>query len=300
MTDLKTEGTIPFTLGGETYQTWYKLVGDLSSTRPPLVVLHGGPGLCHDYLISIGDLAQRAPSTAVLFYDQIGGARSTHLPSKPRVFWTLDVFIAELENVLAHFKIADAYDLLGHSWGAVLATEFVVRHQPKGLKHLVLASGFPSSQIRAEERRKLLLKLPEDVRTAILKHEAEDTTKEKTCRDAMQVFYATFGCTLNPPPQELIYSFSQGEDESGGVVVFDNVMKNFLEKDWDITDRLHLIHMPTLITNGENDFMTDGIQYPLFRGIEKVKWAKFAKSGHIPHFEERERYMDVLSSFLEL
>ncbi|TFY63036.1 hypothetical protein EVG20_g6489 [Dentipellis fragilis] len=301
MSDVKvTEGTIPFAIDGETYQTWYKLHGDLSSSRPPLVVLHGGPGLSHDYLNPIADLAQRTPPTPVLFYDQLGGARSTHLPSKPRSFWTLDLFIAELENVLAHFNIAGAFDLLGHSWGAVLGSEFVVRHQPKGLRHLVLANGLANSQIRNEARKKLLFKLPEDARKTIVEHEAAGTTTEQVYKDALRVFYATFACTLDPPPPELIYSISQAEDDSAGGVVLDNVRKSFLENDWDITDRLHLIHVPTLLINGENDYMTDDVQAPFFQGIAKVKWVKFAKSSHVPHWEERERYMDQVSRFLEL
>lgn len=40
-----TEGTVPFTVGQETFQTWYRLCGSLEgATEPPLVVLHGGPG----------------------------------------------------------------------------------------------------------------------------------------------------------------------------------------------------------------------------------------------------------------
>ncbi|KAA1473445.1 alpha/beta-hydrolase, partial [Dentipellis sp. KUC8613] len=147
------EGTIPFTFDGETYQTWYKLHGTLSSSsRPPLIVLHGGPGLLHDYLTPLADLAHHTPSRPVLFYDQLGSARSTHLPSKLRAFWTLDLFVPELANVLAHFDIAGAvpFDLLGHSWGAILGAEFVVRHQPAGLRHLMLANGLANSQIRNE------------------------------------------------------------------------------------------------------------------------------------------------------
>lgn len=37
------EGTIPFTVDGETHQTWYRIFGDLASSKSvPLVVIHGG------------------------------------------------------------------------------------------------------------------------------------------------------------------------------------------------------------------------------------------------------------------
>jgi hypothetical protein len=37
---------------------------------------------------------------------------------------------------------------------------------------------------------------------------------------------------------------------------------------------------------------------PFFRGIEEIKWIKFAESRHMPHWEERESYMQVVESFL--
>jgi hypothetical protein len=41
------EGTVPFKVGEETYETWYRLCGRVDgATEPPLVVLHGGPGMC--------------------------------------------------------------------------------------------------------------------------------------------------------------------------------------------------------------------------------------------------------------
>ena len=68
-----TEGTVPF----DEAQTWYRVTGELrpgdAGAPAPLVVLHGGPGAAHDYLLSIADLAD---GRAVVHYDQIGNGRS--------------------------------------------------------------------------------------------------------------------------------------------------------------------------------------------------------------------------------
>ena len=72
---LSKEGTIPFAFGDDTYQTWYKIYGELGSRRP-LVVVHGGPGISHDYLVPHSDLNVNA-SIPIILYDQIGNARST-------------------------------------------------------------------------------------------------------------------------------------------------------------------------------------------------------------------------------
>jgi len=294
-----TEGTIPFIVDGESFSTWYTLVGDLStSTRPPLVVLHGGPGTSHDYMLPLTDLAARSTPTPVILYDQIGTARSTHLPSKPAAFWTVELFVAELENVLTHFGIADSFDLHGHSWGAMLAAEYIVRRQPKGLRRLVLSNCPASASLRNNARAKLVLTLPEDVQHTITSHEKDGSTSAPEYRMAMRVFYGTFACKLNPMPDKVIYSLSQSEDSTGGHNVYTAMRTNILEHAWDITDRIHLIRVPTLLINGEYDYMTDEVCAPYFHGIDKVKWVKFALSSHMPHWEERERYIDVVGGFL--
>jgi L-proline amide hydrolase len=41
------------------HETWYRVEGELGAGGPPpLVVLHGGPGATHDYLLSLTDLAR--------------------------------------------------------------------------------------------------------------------------------------------------------------------------------------------------------------------------------------------------
>lgn len=213
MSSKVTEGRIPFTVGNETFETYYKVFGDISnaSTQPPLVVLHGGPGLSHDYMTPVGDLAFKSPSTAVIMYDQLGSGHSTHLHSKPIDFWTIDLFIAELENLLSHFSISDSYNLLGHSWGATLAAEFVVRRQPVGLQRLVLANCLASAKLRNVAVKLRRSQLPEDVQEVLRMHEADGTTSSPRYRAAMMVYYANFGCRVQPFPEDIAFSLKQPE-----------------------------------------------------------------------------------------
>jgi L-proline amide hydrolase len=72
------EGKVPFELDGETAETWYRVTGEVRADAPlaPLVVLHGGPGGTHDYLVSLADLA--GGGRAVIHYDQLAGERAQH------------------------------------------------------------------------------------------------------------------------------------------------------------------------------------------------------------------------------
>src|SRR5204863_17521 len=119
-------------------ETWYRVVRDLrpgdAGEPAPLVVLHGGPGATHDYLLSLADLADGG---AVIHYDQLGNGRSTHYPERGADFWTVDLFVRELHNLVDALGIADRHHVLGSSWGGFLGQEYALTHPP-GLKSLVL------------------------------------------------------------------------------------------------------------------------------------------------------------------
>lgn len=210
-----TEGKIDFPYGGETFQTYYKLYGDIvNRSKNPLIVLHGGPGLVHDYLVAHSDLATKH-DTPVILYDQLGNGKSTHLKDKAPEFWSLELFIAELENLIKHFGIQDGFDILGHSWGGILASEFEVRKQPPGLKHLILADSLAASSLWNQSNMQLLQTFPEDVQQGI----AAGMKDPAKVWPALQKFHAVHGCIVKPVPQEFVYTMEQVFGPAGNPTV---------------------------------------------------------------------------------
>lgn len=69
-------------------------------------------------------------------------------------------------------------------------------------------------------------------------------------------------------------------------------------KDWSVKGELHKITVPTLLLNGRYDEATDWVMKPYFEEIGRVRWYTFAESSHMPHWEERERFMEVVGGFL--
>lgn len=135
---------MPFTISRETFHTYYKVLGNRPDrTIRRLVAIHGGSVLWHDYLVPVADLATKRP---VILYDQIGSGRSSLAASPSQAFWTFELFIEEIANVLRYFGILHDFDALGHSWGGVLLCEFIFHHAPKGLKHAILTNSYPSAE----------------------------------------------------------------------------------------------------------------------------------------------------------
>ena len=199
------EGEAPFEVptAGKLCKTWYKVSGDLKSGIRPLVVLHGGPGCTHEYLEIVAQLTTLY-SIPVVLYDQIGNGRSTHLPEKngDTGFWTTQLFVDELHNLLHHLGIHNDYDLLGQSWGGMLAAEFAT-HRSKGLHKMVIANSPASIKLWMEAAAVLRSQLPQDVQDALNKHEIEGTTTHEDYLKATHVFYAHFLCRVKPMPQSL-------------------------------------------------------------------------------------------------
>src|SRR3954470_17996785 len=198
------EGTVPFEVGGETLQTWFRVTGDLTedaAAPAPLIVLHGGPGAAHDYLLSLTDLAR--DGRAVVHYDQLGNGRSTHFRGRNGDFWTVDLFVRELHNLVERLGVSGRHHVLGQSWGGFLAQEYALT-RPAGLRSLVLADTAASFPDFVAEANRLRAELPAEVEATLRRHEADGTTDDPAYAEACQVFYARHVCRLDPWPEEVV------------------------------------------------------------------------------------------------
>ena len=280
------------------HRTWFRVTGDLDSGRLPLIVAHGGPGCTHDYVDSFKDLA--ASGRAVVHYDQIGNGRSTHLPDAPSEYWVVDLFLAELNNLIAHLGIRD-YALLGQSWGGILGAEHAVR-QPAGLKALIIANSPASMALWSEAANELRQALPAEVQATLLQHERAGTTDSAEYRAASDVFYARHVCRVQPMPAEVARTFAAIDADPtvyhamNGPTEF-HVIGSM--RHWTIIDRLSRIQVPTLLISGRYDEATPATVQPFADGIADVQWEIFEHSSHMPHVEERDACMACVARFLE-
>ena len=112
-------------------------------TGPLVIVLHGGPGASHDYLLPQYDLLARG--RALLYYDQRGGGQSPVSRDTP-VGWREHV--ADLERIRSDARLERA-TLCGYSWGGLLAVLYFLEY-PERVERLALVS--PAS-ITAEYRK---------------------------------------------------------------------------------------------------------------------------------------------------
>jgi L-proline amide hydrolase len=280
------------------HETWYRVVGDLSSGPTPVVICHGGPGAAHDYTEPIAELSRFG--RGCVLYDQLGCGKSTHLPDAPADFWTVPLFKDELVDLTRELGIADRYAVVGQSWGGMLAMEYALDHPP-GLRAIVVADSPASIPLWVEEANRLRLDLPPDVQAALTEHEQAGTTESPEYQAAVRVFYDRHLCRV-PWPDCVERSFAQ-MDEDPTVYHTMNGPSEFhcigSLKDWDITDRLPEITTPTFLVSGRHDEATPHIVEQIHSRIPGAQWQVFENSSHMPHVEEPEAFLEAVEGFLK-
>lgn len=300
MADIVSSTTIDGILERDGLRTWYRVVGELAGDDPlaPVVICHGGPGLTHDYLTSVAELSRSG--RACVLYDQFGNGRSGHRRDAPADFWTVELFVSELEALVEHLGIGDGFHVLGHSWGGMLALELALR-RPPGLRSLVVADAFATSATYSSEVAGLLRELPAEVRATIEEHEAAGTTASPEYQQAIRVFYGRHVCRKRPVPAELLATLGALGDDSTVYTAMAGPSEFTLSgtlRSWDVTADLGGIDVPTLLVSGRHDEVTPGAVGELHQALPAAEWVLFEESSHMPHLEEPDRFLDLVEAFL--
>jgi proline-specific peptidase len=239
----------------------------------------------------------------VILYDQLGCGQSTHLPDKKgdTDFWTIDLFVAELQNLIAALGISgSSFDLLGHSWGGQLAARFAAQQQqPTRLRKLVIAQSTAVIAHRTEYFNRQMENLPPPFGSAAQRALRENNTDTAEYKAALAEYSKHHMCRLDPWPQELLDSMAaMGEDDT-----VHSTLESVLG-DFDLRPDLRKLTADAvpggvLVMNGKYDQSVDEVVWPFFAlPGAKVKWIRFAESSHMAMLEETEEVMMVTGRFL--
>lgn len=231
----------------------------------------------------------------VVLYDQLGSGNSSK-PSDPSL-WTVELFLAELENVREALGLERVH-LLGQSWGGMLAQEYALT-EPAGLVSLVLSSTLSSAVLWREESLRLRAALPEEVRTALDRHEAAGTTDDPEYERAIFEFLHRHLCRIDPwPPvvEEMlhatnleVYNTMWGPSEANPTGIL---------ADWDVTPRLGEIQVPALVLCGRHDEATPRQAETIAAALPDAELVVFEESAHLAPLEETDRYLATVRGFL--
>jgi proline iminopeptidase len=253
---------------------WYKIVGT-KTNKPPIVVIHGGPG---GGSCGLDVLQKLATDRQVIFYDQLGSGKSpTH---NDDTLWQLDRYVNELDQVLKILNVKRPI-IIAHSWGAAIATKYLTSYK-NDVRAIIFASPYVSSPLWIKDANYLMNRLP------------PNSTLSDYQKAHLQLY-------PNKPPHDIemcqgsvwndhIYKTMWGTSEFR----VDGNLKAF-----DLYPSLSKITIPTLILIGDSDEVTVRTAKLYQRKIKHSRLIVIKKAAHMSMSDQPHTFVKVVKRFVD-
>jgi proline iminopeptidase len=257
-----------------------------------LLVLHGGPGAHHDYLLP--QMLQLADSYELIFYDQRGGGRSKTDDRTP-ITWRTHV--EDLDHVIGELRL-DQVTIVGYSWGGLLAILYAIeaaagrtRHRPT---RLVLIDPAPVTRAYREDFEREFLrrqsdaavgKLRADLASSGLRERDPDAYRQRAFELSVAGYFADPAATHDLTPFRVTGRVQQSVWESLG-------QYNLLAP-----GQLDSIVVPTLIVHGRQDPIplasSEAAAHAMGATLVVIE-----NAGHVPYVEQPQALFTAMRDFL--
>lgn len=292
---------IPIQTPAGEFKVWTKRVGNNPTMK--VLLLHGGPGATHEYFESFDSFLPHA-EIEYYYYDQLESAYSDQ-PSDSSL-WEVDRFVEEVEQVRQALGLnKDNFYLLGHSWGGILGIEYALKYQGN-MKGLIISNMMSSIPAYVKYANEVLgPQLDPAVLSEIRALEAAGDFANPRYEELVVTHYYPKH-VLRMPLEEWpdpvnrafaninyeMYVSMQGPSEFG--VVGDAKLKN-----WDRSNDLYKINVPTLSIGGEYDTMDPRHMEWMAEQLPKGEYLYCPKGSHMAMYDDQETYFKGLIEFIK-
>lgn len=274
------------TTGSPLYWAKYGRVGG-----PKLLVLHGGPGVDHCYLLpQMLHLGQRYD---LLFYDQRGGGRSK---SDARIPVTWQIHVEDLAAVIGEFSL-DPLSIVGYSWGAMLAMLYAIEMRTnshlRAPKRLALISPAPLTrefrrQFEAEFARRQqapeIVRMRDELAGSGLRERDPAAYRQRAFELSVAGYFRNPRNAHDLTPFRVVGRVQQSVWESLG--------------DFDVVKGLEGIRIPSIMIQGRDDPIPVASSVQAAQAL-KTKLVLLDECGHVPYVEQPTRLFAALDPFLD-
>lgn len=300
--DQKTGGIkmIPIETAKGTFNVYTKRIGN--NPKIKVLLLHGGPGGTHE---EFGNFEGYLPNEGIeyIYYDQLDSYYSDK--TNDSTLWTTEHFVEEVEQVRKALHLdKDNFYLFGQSWGGILAMEYALKYQ-ENLKGLIISNMMANApKYTAYANEVLGPKMDPAIFKEIMNLEKKKDFDNPRYSELLTKYYYTehilrlpveewpksvnlFFQHLNPK----IYIYMQGHSEFG-------MTGNATLKDWDVSNRLNEITVPTLMLGGKFDTMDP--EYMKWMASEVQHGRSATTNGsHLSQFDDPDNYFTALIKFIK-
>lgn len=279
--------------GGRIY---VRVNGDLTSRRPPLIYMHGGPGGNHIGLLSLTALAD---DRAVILYDQLDSGRSD-APEDP-ANWRVPRFVDELDRIREALGV-ERWHVGGGSWGGTLALEYGAR-RPRALQSLIIQSPLVSTRSWMADAARLRRRLPAETRDTLTACDAAPPPDATVCDAATKAYYDAYvrRSTVRSP---LLADYAGRQPRRAGRVVYEQMWgksefsASGVLADYDGEPLLKKLNGPrTLFVCGEYDEATPATVSGFARRVPGSTFREVKGAAHAILADRPAAFLELISTW---
>lgn len=261
----------------------------------PLLVLHGGPGASHDYLLPqlLGLDTTAAGGRELIFYDQRGGGRSRHDDDRAPIGWQEQA--ADVGRVIAELGL-ERPRIVGYSWGGLLALLYALEASGGQLgpmpTQLILIDPAPLSRayreaFEAEFARRQgspeVVRMRTELAESGLRERDPEAYRHRVFELSVAGYFADPARARDLTPFRVVGRVQQGVWTSLG--------------DFDLVPRLATLQIPAVVVHGRQD------PIPLEsseRGARALgaEFVVIEECGHVPYVEQPAALFEALAPFV--
>ncbi len=260
----------------------------------PVVVVHGGLGLDHTYLLS--QLLPLARHNTLTFYDQRGSGQSLGFDLTASTI-NMERFVKDLEAVRKQLKYPKMI-LVGHSWGGLLAMNYAVTY-PKHVEKLVLINSVPAT---SDGFKSFVSEFARRTTSIDSKLKEIQDSKEYKQFDVIAVnkyFETLFQVYFYKPEQinqlTLVITSAAAKSSMQVGKIFD---QTYLQN-YDLKSKLSKLKMPVLIVHGAQDIIPVATAYELQTFMPKSKLVVLNECDHFSYIEQPQEFFAAVNGFIE-
>jgi len=261
-------------------------------TGDPVLFLHGGPGLFHNYLVQ--PFKQLSVNHELIFFDQRGsGASSAMNPNQPIC---INDFVADIESLRQALNFS-TITLIGHSWGGLLAALYAAKFE-KNLRSMILVDPAPgSSSFDKVGRNTMQNRLTVDDREEI-NSIMQTNPFENREMDAINRFVQ-----INEKSRYFDQSYVS---KNKPTFTFETLTKlqtvssllNEELDDYDIYQRIQGLDTKTLVIHGDYDPIPVESSRKYSEMLSNSSFQLLNNCGHFPFIEKKEETLSSIVDFL--
>ena len=262
---------------------------DVIGHGPPLVLMHGGPGLDH---VSLTPFKQLADRHTLVFYDHRCNGRSAGVPVTSMTWENLTADAEALRETLGFERWA----VLGHSFGGHVALEYALRY-PERVSRLVLLDTAGDARWSQENAAEVLADRGYDTKTVAVARRfySGRVAPRDFVRAAFRLVPAyDHRFSIVRTARGMLAGAWRMKTRPEALTFGGQMMRG-----WNVMDRLAEITVPTLVLAGHDDFLfPPESQAFLAAGIPNAQLRIIERAGHNPQSERTDVTVAVVADFL--